>query len=206
MRNKLFLLIQMNTYVFTTCLMHIHVVRSMHERMRVFPCQARASFVAVEVPPRPGPTDERTERDEPRFGKSRSKGTHFFQSVKSERDISNPREKEMLGDHAVKTYHLNSRRLTAEIVNRIAKGLGLPTNASLSETRQLIEGTLEGDHEPQNVQVDVTEAVRGITMIRPRDEGTFAEFPTGEGTTEEQELCAKTGSSSTSEHEGGYNQ
>ena len=39
-------------------------------------------------------------------------------------------------------YPLNSRRLTAAVINQIARGLGLPTNASLSETRGLIEGAL----------------------------------------------------------------
>ena len=41
----------------------------------------------------------------------------------------------------VKIFPLNSRRLTAETVTRIARALGyIPTNALQSEVRQLIEG------------------------------------------------------------------
>ena len=58
---------------------------------------------------------------------------------------------EATADLVVKTYPLNSRRLTAEMVNRIANGLGLPTNALREELRQLVEGKLAEEHEPKNV-------------------------------------------------------
>ena len=59
------------------------------------------------------------------------------------------------GPHAAKTYPLNSRSLTAKSVSRITKGLSLPTNASLAETRQMIKGRLAENHEPKNVQINV---------------------------------------------------
>jgi len=71
-------------------------------------------------------------------------------------------------------------------VNRIAKGLGPPTNSSQAETRQLIEGKLGEEHEPKNVQVDVIELQPGVTAIKLRDEGGViieipAEERSGEG-------------------------
>ena len=85
----------------------------------------------------------------------------------------------------VKTFPLNSRRLTAETVTRIARALGLPTNASQSEVRQLIEGKLAEDYEPKNVQVDVTALQHGITTIELRDEsGVLLEIPAEDGTEE----------------------
>ena len=69
------------------------------------------------------------------------------------------------------TYPLNSRRLTARSVLRIAEGLGLPTTASLADTRQMIEGRLiEKGHQPQNVEVHVIESEQG-SSIRLNDEG-----------------------------------
>ena len=47
----------------------------------------------------------------------------------------------------VKTYLLNSRRLTAEIVSMIARGLSLPTAMSQADIRQMIEGTLAETHD-----------------------------------------------------------
>ena len=43
------------------------------------------------------------------------------------------------GEPRVQTYPLNSKRLTASIVTRIAAGLGLP-KASLADSRQMREG------------------------------------------------------------------
>ena len=54
-------------------------------------------------------------------------------------------EAEVAAGHVTKIYPLNSRRLKAKTISRIAKGLGLPTNASPAETMQLIEGWLEED-------------------------------------------------------------
>ena len=61
---------------------------------------------------------------------------------------------------------LNSQRLLAANLHRIAAMLGLPTNASLEELRQLIEGKLlEVDLEPRNVQVIIHE-VKSMTKAR----------------------------------------
>ena len=52
------------------------------------------------------------------------------------------------------TYSLNSKRLKAVHLQRIAESLGLPTQGTVAVTRQLIEGKLmEMGHEPRNVQV-----------------------------------------------------
>ena len=51
-------------------------------------------------------------------------------------------------EHVTKMFPLNSRRLTAETLTRIA---AVTTGASASEARQLIEGKLSA-HEPRNVQ------------------------------------------------------
>ena len=48
--------------------------------------------------------------------------------------MSTPRGAEVAAGHVTKTYPLNSRRLKAETISRIAKALGLPTNASPAET------------------------------------------------------------------------
>ena len=100
--------------------------------------------------------------------------------------MSTLEEAEEANGRVTKTFPLNSRRLTAEVLARIARALGLPTNASSAETRQLIEGKLAEDHEPQNVQVDVTELATGVVEISLRDQdGLFAEIPADEGAGEE---------------------
>ena len=81
--------------------------------------------------------------------------------------------------HMTKMFPLNSRRLTAETLTRIAAALGLPTGASASKTRQLIEGKA---HEPRNVQVEFGP---GVAEIRLRDEeGVIVEVPVEERTEE----------------------
>ena len=105
------------------------------------------------------------------------------------------------GDHVVRTYPLNSRRLTAEILSRIAKGLGLPTNASLAETRQMIEGRLAEDYDPKNVEVSVIELAPGVTTIELRGEdGLIVEISADEGARLGQE---PSGESPINEGEGG---
>ena len=85
-------------------------------------------------------------------------------------------------EHVTKMFPLNSRRLTAETLTRIAAALGLPTGASASETRQLIEGKLSEAHEPRNVQVEFGP---GVAEIRLRDEeGVIVEVPVEERTEE----------------------
>ena len=70
--------------------------------------------------------------------------------------MSTPTGAEVTASHATKTYPLNSRCLTAKTLSRITKALGLLTGASPAETMQLIEGQLGEEHEPRNVQVDLT--------------------------------------------------
>ena len=49
---------------------------------------------------------------------------------------------------------LNSKRLTASQLKRLAAALEVPTTAAADEVRQMIEGKLaEGGREPPNVQV-----------------------------------------------------
>ena len=68
---------------------------------------------------------------------------------------------------AVKSYPLNSKRLSAQVVRWIAVALGLP-KASLADTRQMVEGSLSEDREPRNVQVDLVGSESGM-IIRLRD-------------------------------------
>ena len=80
---------------------------------------------------------------------------------------------------AVKSYPLNSKRLTAHVVHRIVAALGLP-KAPLADARPMVEGSLSEGHEPQNVQVDLVGSESG-TIIRLRDaDGVFLDIPPGE--------------------------
>ena len=54
----------------------------------------------------------------------------------------------------VQMFPLNSRRLTAGIIARIAAALG----TLLADSRQMVEGKLAEDREPKNVQVDIVSA------------------------------------------------
>ena len=54
------------------------------------------------------------------------------------------------------TYPVNSKRLGAAYLHRIAAELGLRTTAPLKDIRQMIDGKLlEESKEPRNVQVKV---------------------------------------------------
>ena len=76
----------------------------------------------------------------------------------------------------VRTYPLNSRRLTADVIGRIAKELGLPTAGSLEETRQILDGKLvEMGREPRNVQVDLEETEGGVSVYLKDESGVFLE-------------------------------
>ena len=98
------------------------------------------------------------------------------------------------GEYAT-TRPLNSRRLTAGIVNRIARGPGLPAGTSLEETRQLVEGKLGETREPRNVQVEVVGLPGGGTLVRLRDEGgVFMEIPADEESEETTEGLEQDGS------------
>ena len=69
---------------------------------------------------------------------------------------------------------LNSRRLTANIVNRIAKAPELPHSASLDNMKQMVEGTLtERGEEPRNIQVALIEGVEGVVIELQNEDGAF---------------------------------
>ncbi len=72
---------------------------------------------------------------------------------------------------------LNSRRLKAAHLRALAEQLDLPTSASTDETRQLVEGKLEGlNKEPRNVQVIIQEVDDGSTSLYLTDEdGVFCQ-------------------------------
>ena len=106
--------------------------------------------------------------------------------------------------HVMKTYTLNSMRLTADIVNRIAKGLGLPSKASLADTQQMIEGKTTAEHEPKNVQIEVTESGSGTTRIQLQDEGgVILEIPPEEENRSTSREASTMGSASESKGEAG---
>ena len=84
---------------------------------------------------------------------------------------------------------LNSRRLTAEILSRIARALDLPTTASVEETRQLIERKLGEEHEPRNVQVELEQLASGGGGIRLRGpDGVILDIPLEGRAHEEREI------------------
>ena len=79
-----------------------------------------------------------------------------------------------------RTYLINSKRLAADVIGRLAKELGLPVSGSLADTRVMVDGKLTEEHELRNVQVDVIERGPGVRTIKLRDEnGMFLEIPAG---------------------------
>ena len=76
-----------------------------------------------------------------------------------------------------KVYPLNSRRLTVKHLQLLAEVLGLPTQASGDELRQMIEGTLtDKGREPENVQVVIHERRRvtsELTVYLTDETGVF---------------------------------
>ena len=80
---------------------------------------------------------------------------------------------------AVKTFPLNSKRLTAKVVQRIVATLKLP-KAPLSDKLQMLEGSLGKERKLWSVQVDVVETETN-SIIRLRDAGgVFLEVPLDE--------------------------
>ena len=75
------------------------------------------------------------------------------------------------------TMPLNSRRLTALLLRRLADGLGVPIGATQADLRPMIEGKLtESGRDPLHIQV-ITRSVENGTHLSLRDEsGIFAEF------------------------------
>ena len=96
---------------------------------------------------------------------------HFLEGVKSELsrlslEISQPRTR----------FPLNSKRLTASHLKRIAAAMGLPTTASADELRQMIEGEVQSrGREPRNVQVIVSGVGADSTLELCDAEGAFLE-------------------------------
>ena len=69
---------------------------------------------------------------------------------------------------------LNSRRLTAVIVKRIAKALELPDSAALDDLRQMVDGKLsEQGEEPRSVQVALIDTERGVVIELRNEDGVF---------------------------------
>ena len=69
---------------------------------------------------------------------------------------------------------LNSRRLTAVIVKRIAKALELPDSAALDDLRQMVDGKLsERGEEPKSVQVALIDTERGVVIELRNEDGVF---------------------------------
>lgn len=71
-------------------------------------------------------------------------------------------------------YLLNSRRLTTWHRRVLAKALGLPTTSSQDQLRQCIEGTVEKNHDYQNVVVIIRESLKTEHVVLLEDsEGEF---------------------------------
>lgn len=69
---------------------------------------------------------------------------------------------------------LNSHLLTASLVSRIVKGLGLPYLAPLDDVRQMVEGKLmELGEEPRNILVTLIESGEGVVIELRNEDGMF---------------------------------
>ena len=76
--------------------------------------------------------------------------------------------------HARLPIPLNSRRLTANHVKRMARALGVPTTAAGEDIRQMVEGKItETGHEPRNVQVKLAGPTPDCAFSLLDDEGEF---------------------------------
>ena len=65
-----------------------------------------------------------------------------------------------------RNFPLNSGRLTARVVRRIAEELQLNISASLEDTRQIVGGKIEDGTKTANVRVDLAETENGVVMTR----------------------------------------
>ena len=93
-----------------------------------------------------------------------------------------------------RSYPLNSRRLTAVVVNRIVKAFSLEISASLEDAKQIVEGKLiEMGREPQNVQVDLAETEGGVLITLLDESGSFLEIQPEEADGEEEERAQEGG-------------
>ena len=76
-----------------------------------------------------------------------------------------------------RTLPLKSKRLTGSMVQQIAKSMGLPTSASLEDTRQILEGKIgEMEREPRNVQVVLQDVEGGMHITLQDADGIFLEI------------------------------
>ena len=77
-------------------------------------------------------------------------------------------------------FALNSRRLTSSRLKRIGESIGVSTEASVSEIRQMIEGKLQDmGHEPCNVQVIVQGEGEHAVLYLVDDNGTIRKINGG---------------------------
>ena len=73
-------------------------------------------------------------------------------------------------------YPLNSKKLVADQLHRLAGMLGLPSSSTGSSTRQLIEGKLlQMGKEPRNVQVILSDEGRRLYLVN--DDGVIIVEP-----------------------------
>ena len=65
-----------------------------------------------------------------------------------------------------RNFPLNSGRLTARVVRRIAEELELNISAWLEDTRQIVGGKIEDRTKTANERVDLAETENGVVMTR----------------------------------------
>ena len=76
---------------------------------------------------------------------------------------------------------LNSKRLTAEYLKRLARALDVPTTAAGDEIRQMVEGKLvDKGREPRNAQVVLRGATPQSAFALQDEEGEFLIVEAGE--------------------------
>ena len=69
---------------------------------------------------------------------------------------------------------LNSRRLTAHVLRRVAKALGLPISASPDDLRQMIDGALaEREEDPRSVLIAQLDTDEGVVIELRNSDGCF---------------------------------
>ena len=90
-----------------------------------------------------------------------------------------------LGGERTELLPLNSRRLTAAMVRRLALALDIPTTGSAEDMRQLLDA--KRGHKPMKVQVVVCTGADGVTLCLEDVEGTFFEVrPEKRGSPDEE--------------------
>ena len=77
--------------------------------------------------------------------------------------------------HAGHVLTLNSRRLTAHVLRRVAKALGLPISASPDDLRQMIDGALAEC--PRSVLIAQLGTDEGVVIELRNSDGCFFTIP-----------------------------